>query len=136
MKQLIFSILAIFLVGCQSSQKITKNMPPMKIRIAEIEVFPAFLEEYLAKAKNVGAISVQKEKGVICIFPMQMQENPNQIRIVEIYADEKAYQFHIQTPHFQEYKTSTLQMIKSLKLMEMNALDEQGMKEIFDKLKK
>lgn len=108
----------------------------MKIRIAEIEVFPAFLEEYLAKAKNVGAISVQKEKGVICIFPMQMQENPNQIRIVEIYADEKAYQFHIQTPHFQEYKTSTLQMIKSLKLMEMNALDEQGMKEIFDKLKK
>ena len=111
-----------------------KAQEKQKIRIAEIEVFPEFLEEYLLKAKNVGAISVEKEKGVICIFPMQMKENPTQIRIIEIYASEKDYEFHIKTPHFLEYKTTTLQMIKSLKLIEMEALNLDKMIDVFKKL--
>ena len=111
-----------------------KAQEKQKIRIAEIEVFPEFLEEYLLKAKNVGAISVEKEKGVICIFPMQMKENPTQIRIIEIYASEKDYEFHIKTPHFLEYKTTTLQMIKSLKLIEMEALNPDKMIDVFKKL--
>ena len=111
-----------------------KAQEKQKIRIAEIEVFPEFLEEYLLKAKNVGAISVEKEKGVICIFPMQMKENPTQIRIIEIYASEKDYEFHIKTPHFLEYKTTTLRMIKSLKLIEMEALNPDKMIDVFKKL--
>jgi len=105
----------------------------MLVRIAEIEVFPEFLDEYLAAASTVGAESVEKEPGVICIFPMQRKEAPNVIRIVEIYRDEAAYKAHLATPHFLKYKKGTLHMVKSLDLVPMNPLDTPNMNRIFRK---
>ena len=43
----------------------------MIVRIAEIEVFPQYLEEYLAFANEVDRLSIEREPGVICLFPMQ-----------------------------------------------------------------
>jgi hypothetical protein len=54
----------------------------MVVRIAEIEAHPQYLKDYLEAARNVGAESVKKELGVICIFPNQMTEDENKIRIV------------------------------------------------------
>lgn len=105
----------------------------MLTRIAEIEVFPEFLREYLAFASTVGAESVAKEPGVICIFPMRRKETPNIIRIVEIYRDEDAYRAHLATPHFRKYKEGTLHMIKSLNLVPMDPLDTPNMNRIFRK---
>ena len=62
------------------------------------------------------------EAGVLLLFPMQMQETPTQFRIVEVYADEEAYQQHLTTPHFKHYKETTLKMVKSLKLHEVRAV--------------
>ncbi|WP_292010882.1 carboxymuconolactone decarboxylase family protein [Chryseobacterium sp.] len=106
----------------------------MMVRISEIEIVPEFLEEYNSILKEEASASVKLEKGVIAIFPMYQKENPGQIRIVEIYADKEAYQFHLQTPHFQHYKTSTLKMVKSLKLVDMESLDKETMSRIFEKL--
>ena len=103
------------------------------VRIAEIEVYPEWLDAYLAAARTVGAESVAKEPGVVCIFPMQRKESPTTIRIVEIYRDEEAYKAHLQTPHFRAYKDGTPHMIKSLDLVPMSTLDPDGMKLIFQK---
>ena len=103
------------------------------VRIAEIEVYPEWLEAYLAAAGTVGAESVAKEPGVVCIFPMQRKDNPCLIRIVEIYRGEEAYKAHLATPHFRKYKEGTPHMIKSLELVPMRPLDELGMKQIFIK---
>ncbi|KAA0991955.1 carboxymuconolactone decarboxylase family protein [Dyadobacter aurulentus] len=107
----------------------------MMVRISEIEIVPEFLTEYNAILKEEAAASVEKEQGVVAIFPMFIKEQPNQIRIVEIYADSAAYQSHLKTPHFQHYKTTTLKMVKALKLIDMNSLDSVTMLEIFKKLK-
>ncbi|TLU92492.1 antibiotic biosynthesis monooxygenase [Dyadobacter sediminis] len=107
----------------------------MMVRISEIDILPEFLNEYNAILKEEAAASVQKEPGVIAIFPMSMKEQPNQIRIVEIYADSAAYRSHLKTPHFRHYKTSTQKMVRSLKLVDMNALDREAMLHIFRKLK-
>ena len=56
----------------------------MIVRIAEIQVDPANLDEYLERARTIGADSVANEPGVIAIFPMQDKRNPGQIRILEI----------------------------------------------------
>ncbi|WP_229731724.1 carboxymuconolactone decarboxylase family protein [Chishuiella changwenlii] len=106
----------------------------MMIRISEIDIFPEFLEEYNSILKEEASTSIKLEKGVIAIFPMYQKENPARIRIVEIYADEEAYQFHLQTPHFLKYKTSTLKMVKSLKLIDMESLDKETMSKIFEKI--
>ena len=105
----------------------------MIVRIAKIEVYPQYLEEYLAFANEVDRLSIEREPGVICLYPMQSVEDSCQIRILEIYASEEAYQQHLKTPHFQKYKQGTLHMVKDLKLPTMKPLDPETMKLIFKK---
>ena len=111
----------------------SKRAETMQVRIAELEILPEWLDAYLEAAGEVGAESVAKEPGVVCIFPMQKKESPTSIRIVEIYRSEEAYKAHLATPHFRKYKEGTPHMIKSLELVPMRPLDEKGMKQIFSK---
>ena len=103
------------------------------IRLSEIEIDPEYLDEYLKILKEEAEASVRLESGVISIYPMYQKEKPNEIRILEIYANIKAYQERLETPHFKLYKTNTLHMVKSLKLVDMSAIDEQTMPMIFKK---
>ena len=103
------------------------------VRIAEIEVYPQHLKEYLAFANEVDRLSIEREPGVICLYPMQSVEDSCQIRILEIYASDEAYQQHLKTDHFQKYKQGTLHMVKDLKLPTMKPLDPETMKLIFKK---
>ena len=105
----------------------------MIIRISEIEIEPSFHQAYLEILNEEASESVRLEPDVISIFPMVQKENPNQIRILEIYADKTAYEAHLKTKHFLKYKTSTIKMVKSLKLIDMEASDPTTMKEIFKK---
>lgn len=105
----------------------------MIVRLAEIEVYPEHLQEYLKFANEVDRLSVECEQGVVCLFPMQSAEDSTQIRILEIYASEEAYQSHIKTDHFQTYKQVTMHMAKSLKLPTMKPLDPETMTLIFNK---
>ena len=108
----------------------------MMIRISEIEIDSNYLKEYNAILQEESRASVQLEAGVIAIYPLYQKENPTQIRILEIYANRKAYEAHLKTPHFQKYKTTTLKMVKSLKLVDMDNIDSQTMAEIFRKMDK
>jgi len=105
----------------------------MIVRLAEIEVYPEHLTEYLKFANEVDRQSVEREPGVVCLFPMQSAEDSTQIRILEIYASEEAYQRHIKTEHFLKYKQGTMHMVKSLRLPTMQPLDPETMKLIFNK---
>ena len=105
----------------------------MIVRLAEIEVYPQYLKEYLEFANEVDRLSVEREPGVICLYPMQSADDSCQIRILEIYASEDAYQNHLKTDHFQKYKQGTLHMVKDLKLPTMKPLDPQTMRLIFNK---
>lgn len=105
------------------------------IRISEIEIYPDSLDQYKAILKEEAAASVRLEPGVLSIFPMYQKKDATQIRIVEIYASREAYEGHLKTPHFQRYKATTLSMVKSLQLVDMEAIDAATMTGIFRKLK-
>jgi len=105
----------------------------MIVRLAEIEVYPEHLQEYLKFANEVDRLSLEREPGVVCLFPMQSAEDSTQIRILEIYASEEAYQSHIKTEHFLKYKQGTMHMVKSLKLPTMRPIDPETMNLIFNK---
>jgi len=133
-----FLLAAVTFAACnKSDRKMTNDQLQMTndliVRIAEIEVNEGYLEEYLAAAHNVGTKSVESEEGVICIFPMQVKDSPNTIRILEIYRNDEAYQAHLQTPHFLEYKQGTLHMVKSLQLVATEPLAPEAMSLIFKK---
>ena len=129
-------IFIVVLSSCDQPENSSKtiNSDEMMIRISEIEIEPEYLEEYLTILKEESKASVELEPGVISIYPMFQKENPNEIRILEIYTDKKAYQAHLETPHFKHYKTTTLKMVKSLKLVDMKAIDGQTMSTIFKKI--
>lgn len=110
------------------------NSDGMIIRISEIEIHPNYLDEYLKILKEESEASVGLESGVISIFPMFQKEHPNQIRILEIYRNKGAYESHLQTPHFKHYKTTTQKMVKSLELVDMVAIDEETIPQIFKKI--
>ena len=92
------------------------------VRLAEIEVEPSLLEEYLGYAAEVGRTSMAVEPGVIALFSMQDKANPCKVYILEVYADADAYQAHLQTAHFKKYKEGTAAMVKSLQLIDTNPL--------------
>ena len=129
-------LIATYCNACTDMNQIKKESKSedMMIRIAEIEIDSACLDEYISILKEESEASVRLEPGVICIYPMFQKEYPAQIRLLEIYASEEAYESHLQTPHFQHYKTTTLDMVKSLRLIEMEAIDEESMPRIFKKL--
>lgn len=76
------------------------------IRISKIEIDSNYLEQYKAILKEQSGESVKLEPGVVCIYPMYQNDNPEQVRILEIYASRQAYELHLKTPHFQKYKTT------------------------------
>jgi len=127
-------LLTIVLFFCLNNS-LNAQQQDMIIRISEIEVHADQLEKYKAILTYEAAASVKLEAGVLAIFPMFQKENPTQVRILEIYADEQAYQSHLKTEHFLYYKTETLKMVKSLKLHDMSIVDQETMQLIFSKLK-
>ena len=138
MKQKLFLMLFVLVlsVTAVAQETVTPvNDKTMIVRLAEIEVYPEHLQEYLKFAGEVDRLSVEREPGVVCLFPMQSAEDSTHIRILEIYASEEAYQSHIKTEHFLKYKQGTLHMVKSLRLPTMQPLDPETMNLIFSKLK-
>ena len=137
MKKFFVLITLIISAEMVMSQKVisTQSTDGLIVRIAEIEVYPEYLSEYLAYATEVDRLSVEREPGVICLFPMQDPADLCQIRILEIYANDVVYQAHLKTDHFQKYKQGTLKMVKSLKLNTMQPMDKEMMKAMFGKMK-
>ena len=105
------------------------------IRISEIQVHSEYFQQYKSILKEEAGDSVRLEPGVVAIFPMYQEANPTEVRILEIYASREAYEAHLKTPHFQKYKTTTLKMVKSLRLVDMEAIDAETMSSIFKKMK-
>ena len=92
------------------------------VRLSRITVDPARLDEYNACLKEEIEASMRVEPGVLTLYAVAEKDRPNQITILEIYADEAAYKSHIQTPHFQKYKQGTLDMVKHLELLDCSPL--------------
>lgn len=107
----------------------------MMVRISEIEITAGQLDQYKAILAEEAEASVRLELGVIAIFPMYEKESDTTFRILEIYADRRAYESHLTTAHFLKYKSTTLPMVKSLKLVDMQAIDAKTMGRMFTKMK-
>ncbi len=57
--------------------------------------------------------SVKKETGVYAIYAATAKDNPNKWYFFEIYANERAYQRHRNTPHFKKYISETADMLEN-----------------------
>ena len=88
------------------------------VRIAELEIDPERLDDYLAMLAAEIRASVAEEPGVIMLHAVAIRDRPASIRLFEVYANEAAYQAHLTSPHFVNYKIGTADMVRSLRLIE------------------
>ena len=93
------------------------------VRLSKIEVYPEYLDEYMKYATEVGEVSLRTEPGVLTMYAVSEKENPCMVTILEIYANQKAYELHIASEHFQKYKQGTLHMVKRLMLSDQTPLN-------------
>jgi quinol monooxygenase YgiN len=102
-----------------SSNKASAQQRERKVRIAKIEIYPAYLDEYRAALAEHAKTAVRVEPGVLSLQAVYDKTHPTQVTVFEVYASEEAYQEHLKTPHFLKYKSGTLKMVKSLELIEV-----------------
>ncbi|HEX8020001.1 antibiotic biosynthesis monooxygenase family protein [Mucilaginibacter sp.] len=102
-----------------NSSKVSAQQNERKVRIAKIEIYPAYLDEYRAALATHAKTAVQVETGVLALQAVYDKSHPTQVTVFEVYASEAAYQDHLKTPHFLKYKSGTLKMVKSLELIEV-----------------
>lgn len=92
------------------------------VRIARIVVDSAQLDAYNAAVKLHAETAVKAEPGVLMLYAVSEKKQPNHITVFEIYADQAAYETHIKTPHFLEYKATVATMVKSLELVDVTPI--------------
>lgn len=90
-----------------------------KVRMAKIEIDPAYLAEYKAALAEHARTAVAVEPGVLALQAVYDKAHPTQVTVFEVYASDSAYQAHLKTRHFLKYKSGTLKMVKSLELIEV-----------------
>ncbi|MEI9920193.1 MAG: putative quinol monooxygenase [Bacteroidota bacterium] len=98
------------------------------IRIAKIKIDAAHIEEYKVAVREQIETAVRVEAGVLTLYAVHDKKDPTSVTVFEIYADQAAYQSHIQTEHFKKYKTSTANMVKSLELIDVSSIATESKK--------
>ena len=96
------------------------------VRIAELEIDPEQLPAYRALLAEEIEASVEKEPGVLMLHAVAERERPERIRILEVYADRAAYEAHLKTQHFLKYKEGTADMVKALRLVDVDPVMMRG----------
>jgi quinol monooxygenase YgiN len=111
-------LFGISLLASAVSGAAAQEMQGQYVQIAEIEIDPAQLEDYKAAVREHIETAIRVEPGVLVLYSVSEKDNPNHIRVFEIYAGIEAYRAHLEAPHFKKYKTVTEKMVKSLKLVQ------------------
>jgi quinol monooxygenase YgiN len=111
----VLSLVAVFALSTRGGAE-GKDSPV--VRLAELEIDPAQLDQYKAALRDEIRASIRLEPGVLRLYAVSVKDHPDQIRLFEMYASQAAYESHLQTPHFKRYKTETQDMVRSLKLLE------------------
>ena len=89
------------------------------LRLAEIEIDPSQIEPYRAAVQEQIEAAIRLEPGVLALYSVADKENPLLVFVFEMYADVDAYKSHLETAHFEKYKATTQDMVRSLKLRDM-----------------
>ncbi len=100
----------------------TINAGTWIVRLAKLEIDPNFLDEYKAAIEEHTQAALESEPGVLTLYAMTEKLHPNRVTVLEIYASSDAYQAHLKTAHFIKYKTGTQKMVKSLELIDVDAI--------------
>lgn len=89
------------------------------MRIANIVVDVRYLERYRAALQEGIEAALRLEPGVLTLHAVSAIDDPARFIVLEVYADQAAYEAHLKTPHFLKYKNATQDVVTSLELVDV-----------------
>ncbi|MBQ7516321.1 MAG: antibiotic biosynthesis monooxygenase [Schwartzia sp.] len=96
------------------------NLP--MIHWAVVESTPGDMAKMGAIAAATVGPTAAGEAGTYALYGGIDEENPDVLRLLEIYESYEAYRIHSTSEAFQEYRAQRFPILKSLKILEANAI--------------
>lgn len=86
-------------------------------RFWEMDIDPARLEAFRAIGAENQEASTRLEPGVLMMHSVQLADDPTQVRVLEVYANQGAYESHIRSAHFLRFRTASAPIVRSQELV-------------------
>ena len=113
-------LLTTSIANAQSIRTPEGNMP--LVHWAVVESVDGRMNDILNIGARTLAAVVPNELGTYCLYGGVDIKNQNVMRLLEIYESYEAYRIHSTSEAFQQYRAERLPILKSLKLLEVNAI--------------
>ena len=95
------------------------NMP--LVHWAVVEATEGNMQKIIEIGSRVLASTSAKEAGTYALYGALDVDNPDIMRLLEIYESNEAYRIHSSSEAFQQYRAERFPILKNLKLLEVNA---------------
>ena len=92
------------------------------VRLIKIELNSNAVESFKTLGNSVMLPGIKEEPGVLVMYAVAEKENPTLVSILEVYESMDAYEKHIVSPHYLQYKDEAKAMVKSLKFIDVNPI--------------
>ena len=96
------------------------NMP--RVQWAVVESTNGKMSQIAEIGARVLASTSAAEKGTYALYGVIEKNNPNLMRLLEIYESDEAYRIHSTSPAFQQYRAERLPILAGLKLLPVNGI--------------
>lgn len=96
------------------------NMP--RVQWAVVESTAGTMSQMIEMGARILAPTTAKEAGTYALYGVIERDNPNLMRLLEIYASDEAYRIHSTSPAFQQYRAERLPILAGLKILPVNGI--------------
>ena len=96
------------------------NMP--RVQWAVVESVEGEMPQILEMGARILAPTTASEAGTYALYGVIEKNNPNVLRLLEIYANDEAYRIHSTSEAFQQYRAERLPILAGLKILPVNGI--------------
>ncbi|MBD3878520.1 MAG: antibiotic biosynthesis monooxygenase [Quinella sp. 1Q5] len=96
------------------------NMP--RVQWAVVESVEGTMPQIIDMGARILAPTTAKERGTYSLYGAIERDNPNLMRLLEIYESDEAYRIHSTSEAFQQYRAERLPILAGLKILPVNGI--------------
>ena len=123
-KILLLTLGVMFMFQAMASAKSIRtpagNMP--RVQWAVVESTAGTMSQMIEIGARLLAPTTAKEAGTYALYGVIERDNPNLMRLLEIYESDEAYRIHSTSEAFQQYRAERLPILAGLKLLPVNGI--------------
>ena len=106
--------------GAKSIRTPEGNFP--RVQWAVVESTEGTMPQIIEMGTRILAPTTANEAGTYALYGAIEKNNPNLMRLLEIYANDEAYRIHSTSAAFQQYRAERLPILGGLKILPVNGI--------------